>query len=96
MGKWVGGGWSWFPGAGNHWTYSPYKEGSDNPNLPPPSVVHLSLRGAAYRCNQDGHIYRTWNVPAPRGTAIQTIVDWREKLDVTGGDPSSIEVSKGQ
>jgi hypothetical protein len=45
----------------------------------------------------DGHKYRTWIVDPPiKGDPKQTLVDWREKLDVTGADPAAIEVTKGQ
>lgn len=95
MGLWTGGG-GWGPFRQHHWTYTPYSIGTDNPNLPPPRVASTAVRGAVYN-STDGHRYRTWLVDPPlSGDPKQTIVDWREKLDLTNGDPNSFDVTEGQ
>lgn len=95
MGLWIGGE-GWGPFRNHHWTYTPYREGHDNPNLPPPRVAATAVRGPVYN-STDGHKYRTWIVDPPiKGDPKQELVDWREKLDVTGGNPNAIEPSPGQ
>lgn len=96
MPLWVGGE-GWGPFRNHHWTFSPYREGSDNSSLPPPRVAATAIRGPVYYCPVDGHTYRTWIVDPPiKGDPKQTIVDWREKLDITKGDPMSKELTQGQ
>ena len=96
MGKWIGGE-GWGPFRNHHWTYSPYfEQDHDNVCLPPPRVAATAVRGPMYN-STDGHKYRTWIVDPPiKGDPKQTLVDWREKLDITGADPAAIEVTKGQ
>jgi hypothetical protein len=95
MGKWTGGG-GWGPFRQYMWTYTPYLEGHDNVNLPPPAVAATATRGPVYH-STDGHTYRTWIVDAPvKGYPKQTLVDWREKLDITNGDPTTTNLTPGQ
>ena len=92
MGAWIKSNppWWWPFGAGE-WEYRPAAIGDENPNLPPPSITATATRGPVYN-SSDGHNYRTWMFP---GSFYQH-VDWREKLDLTGGDPNAIEPTKGQ
>ena len=95
MGLWIGGE-GWGPWRNHHWTYSPYREGNDSPNLPPPRVEATAVRGSVYN-SSDGHRYRTWLVDPPiKGDPKQTLVDFREKLDITAGNPNSLEITPGQ
>jgi len=95
MGLWViNEGWG--PFKIRHWTYFPGRKGDDNVNLPPPAVASTAKRGPVYNCPADGHAYRTWIVQGYKEGVTNQIVDWREKLDVTGADPAAIEVTKGQ
>ena len=82
----------WWPFGAGIWQYSPFFEGNDNPNLPPPSLQQGSKRGPVYH-SSDGHTYRTWIFP---DNPYRQYVDFREKLDVTDGDPNSFEVTRGQ
>lgn len=94
MGKWViNEGWG--PFKIRHWTFFPQRQGTDNPNLPPPSVASRAVRGPIYQ-STDGHSYRTWIVPGYKEGVTNQLVDWREKLDVTHGDPNAITVTPGQ
>jgi len=91
MGAWVRARppWWWPFGAGE-WGFWPWRQGDDNPNLPPPGVLN-AVRGKPYNSN-DGHTYRTWVFPP----SFYEHVDYREKLDVTHGDPKSTELTEGQ
>lgn len=80
----------WWPFGAGEWGYWPGQPGNDNPNLPPPAVKN-AVRGPAYP-SADGHTYRTWIFPP----SFYQHVDYREKLDVTKGDPASFELTPGQ
>ena len=89
MALWViGEGWG--PFLMRHWTHFPDRPGNDDVNLPPPSVAATARRGPPM--HDQGHVYRTWDIQgltaAP--TDRQLILDKREALDITHGDPNAI------
>ncbi len=89
MGLWVINE-GWWPFRIQQWTYFPSRPGTDNVSLPPPAVASTAVRGPVYHCPVDGHTYRTWIVQGYKPGVTNTLVDWREALDVTGGDPNKV------
>lgn len=51
MGKWIT--------SGSVLTYSPWKQGTDDPNKPPPGMEH---KAGEPHAAEDGHHYATWLV----------------------------------
>lgn len=83
----IGEGWG--PFLMRHWTHFPDRPGNDDVNLPPPSVAATARRGLPQ--HEGGHIYRTWDIQGMAPTdPRQTILDKREQLDVTHGDPNQL------